>query len=477
MQTQLIPLAAAMLLAACSSVPPKVPEPAAALSGAFRGAAATPGNSVDARWWNTFGDSALTSLIERALQNNHDVAIALQRVQAARSGLSAQASRLYPTVGLQASASRSSTDLPDAVKQAQPDTRALRLGIDLTWEIDLAGGVRAARDAKAADALQAEAGVAGARLMVVSEVARQYFLWRSASERLRIVEALARDQRDTARLVESRRREGQASAFDVDRARAEADAFDAQLPPLRTLAGVSQTRLAVLLGENPSLPLTGVASAFEWPAMQSIAPGQPSDLLRRRPDLLAAESRLSAESLRTKEARAQWWPKLFLSAIVGQQDLQLNTLNLTPVRYSNVALALAAPIFNAGRIDAGIQAQSAKATEAVHAWQQAVLVAVQEVEDSLLAQEQEQQRYFALASTLTHRNQSLQHAQRLLSAGQIDMLALLDVQRSVRAGELAISQSLLQQQLDAVQLFKALGGGFDTRSASGTVISLSQPAN
>lgn len=477
MQTRLIPLAAALLLAACSSVPPVPPEPKAALSDAFRGAATTPGDTVDARWWNTFGDATLTTLIERALQNNHDVAIALQRVKAARSGLTAQASRLYPTVGLQASASRSSTDLPEAVKQRQPDTRALRLGVDLAWEIDLAGGLRAARDAAAADALGAEAGVAGARLMVSSEVARQYFLWRSASERLRIVQALARDQRDTARLVESLYREGQASAFDVDRARAEADALDSQLPPLRTLAGVSQTRLAVLLGENPSLPLAGLASAFEWPALRTIAPGQPSDLLRRRPDLLAAESRFAAESLRTQEARAQWWPKLFFSAMVGQQGLQLNALDLSPVRYSNVALALTAPIFNAGRIDAGIQAQSAKATEAVHAWQQAVLVAVQEVEDSLLAQAQEQQRAAALASTLSYRKQSLQHAQRLQRAGQIDLLNLLDVQRSVLASELTLSESRLQQQLDAVQLFKAMGGGFDTRSASGAMVSQVQPTN
>jgi NodT family efflux transporter outer membrane factor (OMF) lipoprotein len=476
MLKRLIPLNAALLLAACSSVPPAAPKPVVALSESFRSAGATSGYSVDASWWNSFGDATLTTLIERALQNNHEVAISLQRVQVARSGLTAQASRLFPTVGIQASASRSNTDLPEVVKQRQPDTRALRLGVDLAWEIDLAGGVRAARDAAAADALGAEAGVEGIRLMVASEVARQYFLWRSASDRLRIMEAMSRDQRETARLVESRRREGQASAFDVERARAEAEAFDSQLPPLRTLAGVSQTRLAVLLGENPSLPINGVGFAFEWPAMRTMAPGQPSELLRRRPDLLAAESRLAAENLRTQEARAQWWPKLFLSAIVGQQDLQLNALNLSPVGFNNVALALAAPIFNAGRIDAGIQAQSAKATEAIHAWQQAVLVAVQEVEDSLLAQKQEQQRYVALVSTLAHRHQSLQHAQGLLRAGQIDKLTLLDVQRSVLAGELAISQSHLQQQLDAVQLFKALGGGFETRSATGNVVSLVQPA-
>jgi outer membrane protein TolC len=133
-----------------------------------------------------------------------------------------------------------------------PDTRALRAGIDVAWEIDLAGGVRAARDAAQADAGAAAAGVEGARLLVASEVARQYFTLRSANERLRIVQALARAQRETADRVNSRLREGLASAFDLDRARAEADAFDAQVPPLQVLAGTSQTRLAVLLAATPS---------------------------------------------------------------------------------------------------------------------------------------------------------------------------------------------------------------------------------
>lgn len=470
MKTLLLPLAASLLLAACATTPVPAPEPSAPLSPSFRsaGPASVAADAADARWWTGFGDATLTALVETALRNNHDIAAALQRVQAARAGLDAQASRLWPTVGLQAGAARSSSGLPAPVKQSIPDTRALRLGAELSWEVDLAGGLRAARDASAAEARAAADGVAGARLLVSSEVARQYFVWRSAEERLRIVGALAAAQRETARLVDIRRREGQASAFDADRARAEADAFEAQLPPLRTLAGVSQNRLAVLLGANPSLPPVNPAPDFDWPAVRVVSPGQPSELLQRRPDLRAAEARFIAESLRGQEARTQWWPKLFLSAVTGRQDLRLNALDLAPVRYGSVALALATPIFNAGRIEAGIQAQSARAAEALHHWQQAVLVAVQEVEDSLLAQAQEQQRAQTLVASLVNRRLSLQHALRLQREGQIDLLAVLDVQRSVLAGELALSENRLQQQLDAVQLFKALGGGYDTHSTDAT---------
>lgn len=457
-----VALAALALLSACSAPPVQPPVPSVPLTAAFAqgGMATAAGRSLDGAWWAGYRDPTLTALIDEALAANHDLAVALQRVVQARAGSEAQGSRLWPAVGLQASAPRSDSGLPAPVKQGLPDTRALRVGVEVAWEIDLAGGVRAARDAAQADAAAATAGVEGARLLVASEVARQYFVLRGAEERLRIVQALAAAQRETATRVASRLREGQASAFDLDRARAEADALDAQVPALRTLAGISQTRLAVLLGRNPSVRVIDHTAPFAWTATREIGTGQPSELLRRRPDLIAAEARFAAETLRGSEARAQWWPKLFLSALFGRQDLRLNALDLAPVHFSNVALAFAAPIFNAGRIDAGIRAQSARAEEALLAWQKAVLVAVQEVEDSLLARNEEARRGAALATAVEHRRRSLRRAQSLQREGQVDLLVLLDVQRSVLASELALSDSRLQQALADVQLYKALGGGF-----------------
>ncbi|WP_431100847.1 efflux transporter outer membrane subunit [Roseateles noduli] len=472
--TRLPVLAAAVALSACSTPAVQPPSLSAPLATAFahsddvqaQGAAAGP------EWWAAWQDPTLTSLIEEALGANQDVAIALQRVAQARAGADAQASRLWPTVGVQASASRSSSGLPAAVKQGMPDTQALRVGVDVAWEIDLAGGVRAARDAAQADNTAAVAGVQGARLLIASEIARQYFVLRSAEERLHIVSALADAQRQTAARVESRLREGQASAFDHDRARAEADALDAQVPALRMLVGITQTQLAVLLGRSPSVRVLDDDKGFAWPAARAITAGQPSELLRRRPDLVAAEARVAAEALRTAEARAQWWPKLFLSALVGRQDLRLNALELAPAHFSNVALAFAMPVFNAGRIDAGVRVQSARADEALLAWQKAVLVAVQEVEDSLLVRSQEAERNAALALTVEHRRRSLQRAESLQREGQIDLLALLDVQRSVLASELALSESRLQRALADVQLFKALGGGFSITQPGTHVTSL-----
>jgi len=452
---------AVLILSACSTPALQAPSPSVPLAATFSNEkpAASAVSALDDAWWDGFGDATLARLVKEALSANQDVAMALQRVGQARAGADAQAARLWPTVGVQAAASRSQSGVPDPVKQGMPDMRVLRAGVDVAWEIDLAGGVRAARDAAQADAAAASAGVHGARLLVASEVGRQYFVLRSAEERLRNVQALAASQRQTAVRVESRLREGQASAFDLDRARAEAEALDAQVPALRMLVGTTQTKLAVLLGRNPSAHVVEADNAFAWPAARPIAAGQPSELLRRRPDLVAAEARVGAEALRSAEARAQWWPKLFLSALVGREDLRLNALDLAPVHFSNVALAFATPIFNAGRIDAGIRAQSARADEALLAWQKAVLVAVQEVEDSLLVRSQEAERNAALALTALHRRRSLQRAESLQREGQIDLLVLLDVQRSVLASELALSDSRLQQALADVQLYKALGGG------------------
>lgn len=448
-------------LAGCTTSAVAPPKPWMPMAPAFSRAApeAAAADSLDERWWRGFGDPMLAGLVDEALAANQDVAIAEQRVRQARAGAEALASRLRPTLGVQATASGSDSGLPAPVKSGQPDTRALRGGLELAWEIDLAGGLRAARDAGQADAVAASAGLAGARLLVASEAGRQYFLLRGAQEQLRIVQALAEAQRQTAAQVRNRWREGLASTFDLDRAEAEAEALAARLPALRMGVGTTESRLAVLLGRQPSFPFPTGPAPYAWPASRAMAAGQPSDLLRRRPDLMVAEARVAAAGLRTAEAQAQWWPKLFLGALVGGQDLKLNALNLAPVHFANVALALSAPLFDGGRIDAGIEAQSARAQEALLGWEKATLVALQEVEDSLLVRSETAAQASALETTLTHRRRSLQRAQSLQREGQIDLLALLDVQRSVLASELALSESRLQRALADVQLYKALGGG------------------
>jgi len=450
---------------------PDVPKPGIPFRQVFRheGEQQLDNSSTDLQWWRHFGDEQLVQLVERSARANHDIRIAVERAKQARSGRLAAESRLFPSLDLSASRSDSRTGLPSAVKQSIPDTKATRAGVDVAWEIDLFGGARAAANAAEKDTAVATLSISGAQLITASEVARQYFIWHGTRLRLEALESLLQTQRDTERLTRSRNREGMASEFDVDRAASETLSVEASLPPLRTLMAVTESRIAVLSGSDASMPvpeLHAAANQFHWPSPTAPLTGQPADLLKRRPDLMAAEQRLSAESSRLAEAKANRFPKIFLSALFGTQKLTINdTLSLPASRYSNVAAAFVLPIFNAGRIQAGIDAQSARERESLLSYEQAILGAIEDVENSLAALAGERQRVDALTAAATERERAVAHASSLFREGQIDLLQLLDVQRARLATELTLAESKAQQAVDYVQLYKALGGGWQAMPA------------
>lgn len=428
---------------------------------AFRNATLQ-GTTFDASWWRRFGDPALSALIERALAANLDIRLAALRVEEARAGTRGARSRQTPTLALNASASDQRSGLPDAAKLNSPDVRAYRASVDLSWELDVFGAARAGADAALLDAEAAAHGVDAARLLVSSEVARQYFIHTDARARLQRVQALLQVQTDTERLSRSREAAGEASRFEVSQASGDTAALAAQLPPLRALIATTEHQLAVLLGLPATAGVEGLATAApaRWPGLPPLAAGQPVQLLSRRPDLRAAERQLAAASARLRESRADLLPKFFLAALFGGQDLRVNAFDLSPARYSSVALAFSMPIFNAGRLQAAALRQSARERSAALAYEQRVLDAVQEVESSLVALNEERVRNAALEQAWQQRSTGVRHAQSLYREGQISLLPLLDAQRSLIASELAVQGSHTQLQLDAVQLFKAMGGGW-----------------
>ena len=462
----------AACLLGCADAPRSVaPNLALANDSSYLHAQAT-SVAFDAAWWLRFDDPALESLVVRVRAANHDVLIATQRVRIAQAGSSAAASRLLPTVALTGSASDQRTGLPDQVKQRLPDVRAYRGALEGSWELDVFGAARAGAEAAELDLEAAAAGVEVAQWLAETEVARQYAIWQGARLRLLKLEALLQTQRDSERLTRSREAGGQASRFDVARAAGETDALAAQLPPLRTLVAVAEAQIAVLLGESPSRPLAVLRAAASpaLPVVPRLAAGQPAELLLRRPDLRVAARHFEAEGARLRESRADLWPKFFLSAVFGREDLRLNLLDLSPVRYSSVAAAFSAPIFNAGRLRAAVERQSARERSAALQYERAVLLAVGDVENSLVALAGERERSAALEAAANERRVGLRHAESLYREGQIDLLQLLDAQRGVISAELADIDSRTQLMLDAVQLFKAMGGSWQTAEpASGAM--------
>ena len=457
-------LAAALTitLAGCGTPAPGAPPDLQAIGPSFTQSRTDGTEVLDAATWRGFGDPALEALIAQARAANLDVRIAQQRVRQARAGSTAAASRLWPTVAATGSASDQRTGLPAEVKRGSPDTRAFRGAIDLGWELDLFGAARAAADAAELDALAADAGVATAQWLATTEVARQYIVWQGGRLRLLQLQALLQAQQDTERLTRSRQASGLASRFDVARAAGETQSLAAQLPPLRTFVATTEAQINVLLGLSPSavLPQLNIQGAPALPDVPLLTPGQPIELMQRRPDLRVAQQQLLAEAARLRESQADQWPRFFLAAVLGQQDLRLNGLDLSPVRYSHIALAFTAPLFNAGRLRAAVERQSARERVATLQVERAVLGALQDVENSLVALAQERDRSTALSAAVDSRREGLRHAQSLHREGQIDLLQLLDAQRGLIAAELAATDSHTQRALGAVQLVKALGGGW-----------------
>lgn len=469
-----VPLAAAaMILAGCAApaLTPDSPLRAAAESQpAFLNAGSTPG-VVDAQWWRHYGDPRLDTLISAALAANPDVRIALARVAQARAGTDATAARLLPSVNAVGARAAAETGYDAGLRQRLPDTDVRRAGADISWEIDLFGAARAARRAAGQDALAAEAARRGAQLAVIAEVARQYFVLRGAQQRLAIVQALVRSQQQTLRLTEIRRAAGEASEFDVDRATAALAATRASEPQLRTLLQVSAYRLATLTGRAPGawadvLELAADAEPAQ-PGPIEVTTGQPVELLQRRPDLMAAEAQWRAARFRHHEAQANRYPRLLLTALLGRQWTEWNALDLGAARFANLGATFALPLFAGGRIEAGIAAASAREHEALAAYERTLLQALEDVESALVALREERARGNDLALTVTARERALQRARALYRAGQADLLVVLDVERGLLAGRLDQAAHRTELLLANVQLFRALGGGWQAAEPGG----------
>lgn len=454
------------LLTACAvgGAPPSTPRTAEVREASSFRQATDAGAVYDDGWWRAFGDPTLQALVAAATVHNLDWRIAVTRVEQARAGSTAAASRLAPSVALNASASDQRNGLPDQVKRGSPDTRAYRAALDLGWELDLFGAARAAADAAALDAQAAAEGAEAARQLAAAEVARQYIVWQGTRARLQQLESLVQAQADTERLTRSREAAGQASRFDLARAAAETRALAAQVPPLRALVTVIEQQIATLLGRSASQPVAELqaAAAITLPEVPALAPGQPMQLLARRPDIRAAERQLAAEGARRREAQADRLPKFFIAALLGRQDLEVNTLDLAPVGYRNVALAFSLPLFNAGRLQAAADRASAREQGAALQLERAVLAAVQDVESSLVALAHERERAESLVALRSERQAALRHAESLRREGQIDLLQLLDAQRGLIAAELGLTEHRTQLALNGIQLYRALGGGWKT---------------
>jgi NodT family efflux transporter outer membrane factor (OMF) lipoprotein len=445
----------AIVLGGCAT--PRL-EPSVEVPGRFA-QAPPPADEPEVAWWESYGDPVLSSLIRRAAVANRDIKIAAERVRAARAGVTVSRSWMLPSVGVSAVGVGYNNRYGAPENQAAPDVKALAGGADVSWEIDLSGRLRAGAEAAAADAITAEHGVRGVRLLVLTDVASSYFTLVGALRQLETVRAISAAHDETLRLVTARQRVGLASPFDVERARTDASRTRAAIPPLETLAAVSRHRIAVLLGDQAFNAAAIVPSAVEL-AVPPARPGQPSALLERRPDLLALKSQLDAANWRRQQAKAEYFPRLFASALLGRQSLEMNDFDLGTTRFSLVSGLITMPLFNWGRTGAINEIAEAGQIQTLLRLEDGIVRALEDVENSLVALRDERQRAALLRAAAASAESALGRAQSLYNRGQIDLLPLLDAQRSRLAVQVSANDSSTQLLLDSVQLYKALGGGW-----------------
>ena len=450
-------LAAAMALALGGCATPVLKQ-SVDVPGRYA-AAAESQDETEVAWWESYGDPVLTDLVRRAALENRNVKIALERVRAARAGETISRSWLLPSIGATAVGVRQTTGYDTATKQVVPDIKAGVAGIDVSWEIDLAGRLRSGASAAAADTMAAEHGVRGVRLLVVSDVAANYFTLKGALRQLETVRAIADAHDETLRLVSARERVGLATPLDVERAQTDASRARAAIPPLETLVAMSRHRIAVLIGDQAF----NSASIVPWRGELTAPvarPGQPATLLQRRPDLLAMQAQLDAANWRRQQAAAEWFPRLFVGALFGGIGMGLNGVGLGTARFTNASGLLTTPIFNSGRTQAINDVAESGQAEALIRYEDGIVRALEDVENALVALKQERDREQLLKSAAASAEAALGRARSLYDRGQIDLLPLLDAQRSRLAVQVGANDSHTQLLLDSVQLYKALGGGW-----------------
>jgi multidrug efflux system outer membrane protein len=469
--TRVLLMLAGLGLAGCAAVGPDYVPPATDVPAGWSrlDTSIPPLTRADApgdlsRWWQSLNDPLLSQLIAEALQASPDLRTAQARLREARARRTVAAAARFPSVTASGTA-RSSQSSEEA---GSGDTRnSFSAGFDASWEIDVFGGVRRGVEAAEADLESSVANLDNTRVSLASEVALNYVEVRALQTRLGIARANLASQSETLQLTDWRAQAGLVSSQDVEQARSNREQTRAQIPSLETSLAESEHGLDILLGRAPGTLHARLAATDELPAVPAqIAVGIPADTLRQRPDVRAAERKLAAETARVGVAEAARYPSFDLSGSIGLEALTLGGLGNSGAATASLLAGITGPVFNAGRLRAQVEIQDAVREQAQAAYEQAVLTALQEVENALVALARNRERVEALAIAAESAGNAAQLARQRYSAGLIDFQSVLDTERSVLSAEDSLAGSRADGVLALIRLYKALGGGWSPQTAN-----------
>ena len=439
---------------------PELPVPAAWSSGGLPGETVTGAPAGElSRWWERLGDDTLTGLIEQALSGSTDVRTAQARLREARARRGVAAAGLFPTVTASGSASRSWKSDSD---YGPGDTSSLySAGFDAAWEPDVFGGTRRGIEAAQADLESAEADLHAAQVSLAAEVALNYVDARSYQTMLAIAQKNLASQSETYQLTDWRTQAGLATSLDVEQARTNLEQTRAKIPTLTAALAEAEHRLAVLLGQAPGAVRQTMAAAAPVPAVpDAVAAGIPADALGNRPDVRVAERRLAAETARVGQAVAARYPGFNLNASIALDALTLGGLDAGGIFTRSLLGRVVAPVFDAGRLRQQVEVQDAVQEQALIGYEATVLTALEEVENALVSLSENRRRQSSLRAAVEAARNAALLARHRYTAGLIDFQTVLDTERTQLTVEEALANAQAGGATALIQLYKALGGGW-----------------
>ena len=441
---------------------PDIATPAA-FRGAVRDAAADSASLADQQWFEVFKDEPLQELIRTAVVRNHDARDAVVRVEAARAALGITRADQYPTVDAAANVAtvRSSASGTVALPEGVDQTRTFgTVGVNLlSFELDIWGRLRRATEAARADLLAADYNRKAVMTTLVSDVASAYFNLLDLDMELAIARRTLGVRVDSLELIRNRERGGLGTLLDVRQGEQLVYGAEQVIPALEQLIQQTENQISLLVGGAPKAIPRG-RPLEEQPQPPAVPAGLPSSLLDRRPDIQAAEQNLVAANALVGVARAAYFPRISLTGLFGFQSGQLAGLFSGPTRIWQFVPQVTQPIFNAGRLRSNVKLARAEQERALIEYDRVIQTAFREVSDALIQYQKVREirgKQDLLVATLRDRSRM----SRVRYAGGIDpLLNALDAERDLFQAELTLVQTTRNELLAVVQLYRALGGGW-----------------
>jgi NodT family efflux transporter outer membrane factor (OMF) lipoprotein len=450
---------------------PQYPAPPT-FRGEGSGIPAQPAGSSfgDLKWFEVFKDPKLQELIEIALGENYDVQIAAQRVLAARERVTIQRSFLFPSLnavgrleGIRTSEKGFSPELPQETRVA-----GLLFG-DLTWEIDFFGRLRRATEAARAEFFASEENRQFVIQTLVSDLARAYIELRALDQQLEISERTVKVREESLILVKARFSYGWDSLTPVLMTENLLYGARAVVPEAKRAIEQKENQISVLLGRNPG-PITRGKSLLQQNLTVTVPPGLPSSLLERRPDIRFAEQQLVAANARIGEAKALLYPNIRITGVAGWESAALKSLFSGPASFWDlITPGVTQPLFQGGRLRAGVRLTEAQKQEAVLAYKKSIQQAFQDVSDSLISVRRLREVRIESERQVKALTQQTELAYQRYFGGVTPYLEVLDSDRQLFESQLRLTQAQANELLAVIALYRALGGGWQTRDNPGTL--------